>query len=133
MSRRDFSDCMIGEGAKVDGTIDAPGMVRIDGEFSGDIKSAASVIISKNAIVHAHINARQLLVAGIFTGSAIIEGGVRYAETARIEADSGSAIIEGGVRYAETARIEADCTGRFFVVEAGALVNGQFSRIDAED
>ena len=47
MSRRDFSDCMIGEGSKVDGTIDAPGMVRIDGEFSGDIISASSVIISK--------------------------------------------------------------------------------------
>ncbi len=46
MSRRDFSDCMIGEGSKVDGTIDAPGMVRIDGEFSGDIISASSVIIS---------------------------------------------------------------------------------------
>ena len=112
MSRRDFSDCMIGEGSKVDGTIDAPGMVRIDGEFSGDIIIASSVIISKNAIVHAHINARQLLVAGIFTGSAI---------------------IEGGVRYAETAIIEADCTGRFLVVEAGALVNGQFARIDVED
>jgi phage tail sheath protein FI len=46
---------------------------------------------------------------------------------------SGSAIIEGGVRYAETAIIEADCTGRFLVVEAGALVNGQFARIDVED
>jgi len=112
MSSRDFSDCMIGEGTRVEGTIDAPGMVRIDGEFSGDIKSGASVIISKKAVVHAHINARQLVVAGKF---------------------SGSAVIEGGVRYAETARIEADCTGKFLIVEAGALVNGQFARIDIED
>jgi phage tail sheath protein FI len=37
------------------------------------------------------------------------------------------------VRYAETARIEADCTGKFLIVEAGALVNGQFARIDIED
>jgi cytoskeletal protein CcmA (bactofilin family) len=107
MSKQGFSDCVIGQGVKAEGRIEAPGMVRIDGEFSGDIISGASVIISKDAVMHAHIRARDLLVAGFF---------------------SGTAIVQNEVRYVETARVCADCTGKMLVVEPGALVQGKFVR-----
>jgi len=107
MSKRDFADCVVGSGVVTEGKIDAPGMVRIDGKFSGDIISGASVIISKDAVVHAHIHARDLLVAGVF---------------------SGTADIQHEVRYVGTARVKADCTGDFLVMESGAFVQGRFSR-----
>jgi cytoskeletal protein CcmA (bactofilin family) len=107
MNRRDFADCVVGEGVVAEGKIDAPGMVRIDGNFSGDITSGASVIISKDAVVHAHIFAQDLLVAGVF---------------------SGTATVRHEVRYTGTARVQADCTGDFLVVESGAFVRGRFSR-----
>ncbi|MEN6297642.1 MAG: polymer-forming cytoskeletal protein [Rectinema sp.] len=109
MNKRDFSDCVIGEGVVAEGKIDAPGMVRIDGAFSGDIISGASVIISKDAVVHAHIRARDLVVAGVF---------------------GGTAVVRHEVRYTGTARVQADCTGDFLVMESGALVKGKFSRND---
>lgn len=107
MSKRDFSDCAVGIGVAVHGSIDAPGMVRIDGEFSGDIKSGASVIISKSAVVHADIHARDLIVAGDF---------------------SGTAIVQREVRYSATARVRADCVGNSLMMEPGAIVRGQFTR-----
>ncbi len=107
MNRRDFADCVVGEGVVAEGKIDAPGMVRIDGNFSGDITSGASVIISKDAVVHAHIFAQDLLVAGVF---------------------SGTATVRHEVHYTGTARVQADCTGDFLVVESGAFVRGRFSR-----
>jgi cytoskeletal protein CcmA (bactofilin family) len=107
MSKQGFSDCVIGQGVKAEGRIEAPGMVRIDGEFSGDIISGASVVISKDAVMHAHIRAHDLLVAGFF---------------------SGSAIVQNEVRYVKTARVRADCTGEMLVVEPGALVQGRFVR-----
>jgi len=108
MSKQVFSDCVIGQGVKAEGSIEAPGMVRIDGEFSGDIISGASVIISKDAIMHAHIRARDLLVAGFF---------------------SGTAIVQNEVHYVETAQVRADCTGKMLIVEPGARVQGKFTRI----
>jgi len=73
MSRSNFCDCVIGTGVKVEGKVEAPGLVRIDGEFNGNITSGASVIISKDAVVHATVQAKELVVAGAFYGAAEIE------------------------------------------------------------
>jgi len=107
MSKQAFPDCIIGTGVSVQGTINAPGMVRIDGEFSGDIINSASVIISKGAVVNAIIRADDLIVAGTFRGTAL----VRY-----------------NIRYTETADIQAECTGSNLIVEPGARIKGSFSR-----
>ena len=107
MSKQDFSDCAVGVGVAVRGSISAPGMVRIDGEFSGDISSGASVIISESAVVRADIRARDLLVAGSF---------------------SGTATVRRGVHCLATARVQADCVGDALVMDAGAVVRGKFSR-----
>jgi len=77
MSKRAFTDCVLGEDVVAEGKIDAPGMVRIDGNFSGDITSGASVIISKDAVVHADIRAQNLMVAGFF--SALRLSSTRFA------------------------------------------------------
>jgi len=77
MSKRAFTDCVLGERVVAEGKIDAPGMVHIDGNFSGDITSGASVIISKDAVVHADIRAQNLMVAGLF--SALRLSGTRFA------------------------------------------------------
>jgi cytoskeletal protein CcmA (bactofilin family) len=107
MNKRAFADCVIGQGVGIEGDIDAPGMVRIDGRFSGDITSGASVIISKDAVVHATIRAQNLVVAGFFCGTAA---------------------VQHEVRYTRTARVRADCRGDVLVVESGASVRGRFSR-----
>jgi len=107
MNKQAFPDCIIGMGVSVQGTINAPGMVRIDGEFSGDIISGASVIISRDAVVRAIIHADDLIVAGTFRGTAS---------------------VRNEVRYTETADIQAECTGSNLIVEMGARIKGSFSR-----
>lgn len=107
MSKRAFTDCVLGENVVAEGKIDAPGMVRIDGNFSGDITSGTSVIISKDAVVHAHIRAQNLMVAGFFFGTAA---------------------VQHEVRYTGTARVHADCMGDVLVIESGAFVRGRFTR-----
>ena len=46
---------IITEGAKIEGNLDFPGSVQIDGEVVGDIKSGGTLTIGKNAKVESNI------------------------------------------------------------------------------
>jgi cytoskeletal protein CcmA (bactofilin family) len=95
---------VIGQGAKLDGTVVAAGSLRIDGQVKGQINAEGDVMLSSSSQVEADIRAQNVSVAGRFKGSIIVKG---KAELTR-----------GG-------RVDGNVTCKTLVVEEGAILQGQ--------
>lgn len=60
---------VIGKGVKVEGTINAIGVLMIDGEVEGRVLVEGTVILGEKAIIKAEIAADNIVIAGRSTGS----------------------------------------------------------------
>jgi len=95
---------IVGQGAKLEGTVVSAGSLRIDGQVKGQINAEGDVLLSPQSQVEADIRAQNVVVAGRFKGSINVKG---RAELAR-----------GG-------RVEGDITSKTLVVEEGGVFQGQ--------
>jgi len=84
----DHSLSIIGEGAQVEGTLQIPGNLRIEGIFSGQATVGNRLVIAESGQVLGTLRARELLIAGAF------EGEIRDAQHVEI---TGSARIKGSI------------------------------------
>jgi len=78
---------IIAEGVKIEGTLNFPGSVQIDGEVVGDIKSGGTLTISKNAKVQSNIKTTDAVIAGYFKGDIQALGLVEITSTGRFIGD----------------------------------------------
>jgi cytoskeletal protein CcmA (bactofilin family) len=78
---------IIGEGAKFSGEFEVNGVLRIDGFFSGTIKSAKKVIIGKTGKAKTDIIADEIVIGGKLEGN--IYGGkyVELLSTSQVKGD----------------------------------------------
>jgi len=95
---------IVGQGAKLEGTVVSAGSLRIDGQVKGQINAEGDVLLSPQSQVDADIKAQNVVVAGRFKGSINVKG---RAELAR-----------GG-------RVDGDITSKTLVVEEGGVFQGQ--------
>jgi cytoskeletal protein CcmA (bactofilin family) len=95
---------IVGQGAKLEGTVVSAGSLRIDGQVKGQVNADGDVMLSPQSQVEADIRAQNVSVAGKFKGSIIVKG--------RAE------INRGG-------RVDGDVTSKTLVVEEGAVFQGQ--------
>jgi cytoskeletal protein CcmA (bactofilin family) len=95
---------IVGQGAKLEGTVVSAGSLRIDGQVKGQINAEGDVLLSPQSQVEADIRAQNVVVAGRFKGSILVKG---RAELAR-----------GG-------RVDGDITSKTLVVEDGGIFQGQ--------
>jgi cytoskeletal protein CcmA (bactofilin family) len=95
---------IVGQGAKLEGTVVSAGSLRIDGQVRGQINADGDVMLSPQSQVEADIRAQNVQVAGRFKGTILVKG---RAEISR-----------GG-------RVEGDVTSKTLVVEEGAVFQGQ--------
>jgi cytoskeletal protein CcmA (bactofilin family) len=95
---------IVGQGAKLEGTVVSAGSLRIDGQVKGQINADGDVMLSPQSQVEADIRAQNVAVAGRFKGSIVVKG--------RAEISSGG-------------RVDGDITSKTLVVEEGALFQGQ--------
>jgi cytoskeletal protein CcmA (bactofilin family) len=95
---------IVGQGAKLEGTVVSAGSLRIDGQIKGQVNAEGDVMLSPQASVEADIRAQNVSVAGRFKGTIVVKG---RAEIAR-----------GG-------RVDGDITSKTLVVEEGAVFQGQ--------
>lgn len=95
---------IVGQGAKLEGTVVSAGSLRIDGQVKGQINADGDVMLSPQSQVEADIRAQNVSVAGRFNGSIVVKG---RAEIAR-----------GG-------RVDGNITSKTLVVEEGAVFQGQ--------
>ena len=72
---------VITEGVKIEGSLNFPGSVQIDGEVVGDIKSGGTLTIGKNAKVESNIKTIDAIIAGYFKGDIQASGQVEITST----------------------------------------------------
>jgi cytoskeletal protein CcmA (bactofilin family) len=95
---------IVGQGAKLEGTVVSAGSLRIDGQVKGQVQADGDVMLSPQSQVEAEIRAQNVSVAGRFKGSIVVKG---RAEIAR-----------GG-------RVDGNITSKTLVVEEGGIFHGQ--------
>jgi cytoskeletal protein CcmA (bactofilin family) len=101
---------IVGQGAKLEGTVVSAGSLRIDGQVKGQINADGDVILSPQSQVEADIRAVNVTVAGRFKGNVFAK---QTAELAR-----------GG-------RVDGNVTSKSLIVAEGAIFNGQ-SNMDSQ-
>jgi cytoskeletal protein CcmA (bactofilin family) len=95
---------VIGQAAKLEGTVVSAGSLRIDGQVKGQINADGDCSLSPQSQVEADIRAQNVSVAGRFKGNILVKG---RAEIAR-----------GG-------RVDGNITSKSLVIEEGAIFQGQ--------
>ena len=101
---------IVGQGAKLEGTVVSAGSLRIDGQVKGQINADGDVILSPQSQVEADIRAVNITVAGRFKGNIFAK---QTAELAR-----------GG-------RVDGNITSKSLIVAEGGTFNGQ-SNMDGQ-
>ncbi len=87
-SSADHSLSIIGEGVRLEGTLEVPGNLRIEGTFRGRVTVGNRLVIAESGQVYGHIQARELLIAGTF------EGEIRDSQHVEI---TGTACVKGSM------------------------------------
>lgn len=95
---------IVGQGAKLEGTVVSAGSLRIDGQVKGQINADGDVVLSAQSQVEADIRAVNVTVAGRFKGNLYAK---QTAELAR-----------GG-------RVDGNISSKSLIVAEGAVFNGQ--------
>lgn len=60
----DEIDTMIGPGTKFEGNVQAQGIIRVDGTFTGEMSTQGDIIIGENGNVQGKLVAKNIVVAG---------------------------------------------------------------------
>ncbi|SIQ84308.1 protein CcmA, bactofilin family [Alkalispirochaeta americana] len=96
---------IVGAGTFFKGQIDVSGLLRIDGDFSGGVKTSGRVIVGRGGRADCTIDAATVVIGGVFRGTIYASEKVILLETAmvlgnifapRLIADSG-VILDGAV------------------------------------
>ena len=95
---------VIGQAAKLEGTVVSAGSMRIDGQVKGQINADGDCALSPQSQVDADIRAQNVSIAGRFKGNIMVKG--------RAE------ITRGG-------RVDGNITCKSLVIEEGAIFQGQ--------
>src|SRR4051812_31473976 len=100
---------LLGRGTRFEGKLYFEGKVRIDGFFSGEIKSDDTLVIGDGAEIHAEIDVATVIIRG-----GIVHGNVRASESIEIHAPgklignihSPSVFIERGVEFQGSCKMD---------------------------
>lgn len=96
-----ISTTVLGVGANFRGTLMVTGVLRIDGEFEGDILNCERLEIGEHGIMRCDVEVKDALVLGRVFGNIRALGRLEMKAGARVEGDvtAMSVIIEPGVFY----------------------------------
>jgi cytoskeletal protein CcmA (bactofilin family) len=98
---------VIAEGVKVEGKINCPGSLRIDGIVTGEITAEKDITIGKEGKVEANVRTKDAVVAGSYKGDMIASGEVEIAPTGKFmgnltQKDALLTIAKGGLFRGES-------------------------------
>jgi cytoskeletal protein CcmA (bactofilin family) len=98
-----YINSIIGEGTRFNGELDLNGLLRIDGDFCGTVRTKGKVLVGKNGRAECTVYAGTVVVGGIVKGN--------------IFADEKVVILSTGVVLGNVASPR-------FIVEEGVILNG---------
>jgi len=89
---------VVGQGARLEGTIVSAGSLRIDGQVKGQINADGDVWLTQQSQVEADSRAKSVSIAGRFRGNLNVSGRAELKRGGRIEGNitSKSLVIEEG-------------------------------------
>lgn len=76
---------VIGQGARIEGTLVSAGSLRIDGQVKGKINADGDVALSSQSQVEADIDAQNATVAGRFKGNIVVKNKAELSKGGRVD------------------------------------------------
>ena len=76
-----FINSIVGDGTKFVGDLELNGLLRIDGDFIGNIKTDGKVLIGKNGRAECTITADTVVIGGVVKGDIVSSGKVVILST----------------------------------------------------
>lgn len=101
---KDEINAFLGAGTSYQGTLQFQGSVRIDGSFTGEIKSEGTLVVGREATVEGEVHVGQLVLSGHIQGVIIASKKVVLHKTANLVGRLNTPVL---------------------VIEEGAVVEGQ--------
>jgi cytoskeletal protein CcmA (bactofilin family) len=104
-----FINSIIGEGTKFKGEFDLNGLLRIDGDFTGIIRTKGKVLVGKNGRAECTLNAGTVVVGGVVRGEIVSSEKVIILSTGLVLGNitTPRLIVEEGVIFNGSCRITA--------------------------
>jgi len=85
---------ILGKGSAFDGKLTFEGAVRIDGEFSGEIRTQGTLIVGETAEIKAQIVAARIIVEGVVRGDLTATESIEIHAPARVYGNLASPALE---------------------------------------
>ena len=100
-------DTIIGRGTRLNGEFNLDGLLRIDGDFSGTIRSRGKVLVGSNGRAECTIYAGRVVIGGVVRGNIISKEKVRILSTGMVLGNitTPRLIMEEGVIFNGNCRI----------------------------
>lgn len=104
----DYAETSIGQGTQAEGKLACDGVIRIEGEFRGDIECKGEVVVGELGIARAGIVANELTIAGKVYGDVNVKGRLTIAASGQLHGNvlAHSILIQDGGIYNGTCRME---------------------------
>ncbi len=102
-----YINSIIGEGTRFNGEFDLNGLLRIDGDFCGTVRTEGKVLVGKNGRAECTVYAGTVVVGGIVRGNIFATEKVVILSTGIVlgNVHSPRLIVEEGVIFNGTAKI----------------------------
>jgi len=84
----------LGKGAEFNGNLVLSGLVRIDGEFKGEVLGSGTLIVGEGAYIEADIAVDNILISGEVRGDLNIKQRVEISPTGKLSGNIKTAILE---------------------------------------
>ncbi|MDB5158640.1 MAG: Polymer-forming cytoskeletal [Mucilaginibacter sp.] len=101
---------LISEGCTIAGNINAPAVVRIDGEVTGDVVVSEGLILGEKGLITGNVITKELIIYGMVAGN--------------IKAQS--------LEIKHTGKITGDIETATLLVETGGIYNGRLTMATGE-
>jgi cytoskeletal protein CcmA (bactofilin family) len=89
---------VVGPGTRIEGTVEAAGSLRVEGEVKGKITAEREVTLSPQGRVEANIQAGSIVLAGQVKGNLAAKGDVSLPADSRLDGNIRAHIVDvGGV------------------------------------
>jgi len=83
----DKVDTIIGKDTEFNGTLQAKGVIRIDGKVDGEVLTQGDIIVGETGKIIGDVKARHITLAGEMHGNAIVEGRLEIISTGKLFGD----------------------------------------------
>ena len=102
-----FINSIIGEGTRLKGEFDLNGLLRIDGDFSGTVRTKGKVLVGRNGRAECTLHAGTVVIGGVFRGDIVSTEKVTILSTGLVigTITTPRLIIEEGVIFNGACRV----------------------------